>query len=476
MERKVSSSDILVGQTADAMPDLANLALDHSQVGVVVCDAGGFIRYMNDRYGEIYNIDVHEAIGHHITDYFDNAQIPRVAKSGKPDVGVRFFWKNQEMILHRTPVLEDGKVKWVMAEVIFRDIDELKELAKRMHLLEQKVDYYKQKIRDIPSTRFTLEDIIGNTSEMKTLKNKAEKFSRSSQPVLIFGESGTGKEMLAHGIHSAGPRANELFVSVNCASIPKDLLESELFGYEGGAFTGARREGKIGKFELADHGTIFLDEIGDLPLEMQAKLLRVIEYKEIERIGGAKPIFCDFRLIAATNKNLEELVAKGSFREELYFRLNVLVLRIPPLRERIQDIPDLCRHFLRTAADLPAGSNIELGTEVKKLFQGYSWPGNVREVQNSINSSINSLEPGQNTIEIRHIPRYLLKEVLFKPRAMETPLYSLRKFKEACEKEAIRNVLDFSKKNKVRASKLLGISRNALYKKMKKYKLMTTPG
>jgi transcriptional regulator with PAS, ATPase and Fis domain len=472
MERKISSSNILGGQSSEAAPDLANLALDHSQVGVVVCDAGGFIRYMNERYGEIFNIDIHEAIGRHITDYFfKNAQIPRVAKSGRPDVGVRFFWKNQEMILHRTPVLEDGKVKWVMAEVIFRDIDELKQLAKRMHLLEQKVDYFKQKIRDIPSTRFTLEDIKGSSPEMKALGREAKRFAESSQPVLILGESGTGKEMLAHGVHSAGPRASELFVSVNCASIPKDLLESELFGYEGGAFTGARREGKIGKFELADNGTIFLDEIGDLPLEMQAKLLRVIEYKEIERIGGSKPIFSDFRLIAATNKDLEELVKKGRFREELYFRLNVLVLRIPPLRERIQDIPDLCQHFLKTAADVPAGSRIALGPEVKKLFQRYSWPGNVREVQNIINFSINSLEQRQNTIEIRHIPKYLLKEVLFKPRALGTPPYSLRKFKEACEKEAISNVLNFSNKNKVRASKLLGISRNALYKKIKKYKL-----
>jgi len=475
MERKVSSSDILVWQGSEAMPDLANLALDHSQVGIVVCDAGGYIHYMNDRYGEIFNIDIHEAIGRHITDYFfQNAQIPRVAKSGKPDVGVRFSWKNQEMILHRTPIVDDGKVKWVMAEVIFRDIDELRELAKKMHLLEQKVDYFKRKIREIPSTRFTLEDIKGNSPEMKALQREAKRFAESSQPVLILGESGTGKEMLAQGIHSAGTRANELFVSVNCASIPKDLLESELFGYEGGAFTGARREGKIGKFELADNGTIFLDEIGDLSLEMQAKLLRVIEYKEIERIGGSKPIFSDFRLIAATNKNLEDLVAKGSFREELYFRLNVLVMRIPPLRERIQDIPDLCRHFLKTSADLPTGSRVSLGSEVRRLFRGYSWPGNVRELQNIINSSINSLEPDQTTIEIRHIPKYLLKEALFKPRAMAIPPYSLRKFKEACEKEAIRNVLNFSRKNKVKTSKLLGISRNALYKKMKKYKLMTT--
>ena len=411
MERKVSSNRILFRQTPEAMHSLTNLALDYSHVGWVVCDAEGFIRYMNAMYGEIFKIDRHEAIGHHITDYFHNAQIPRVAKTGKPDVGVLFSWKNQEMIVHRTPILESGKVKCVIAEVIFRDIDELKELAKKMHLLEQKVDYFKQKIRDIPGTRFTLGDIIGNAPEMKTLKNKAKRFAGSSQPVLILGESGTGKEMLAHGIHSAGPRANELFVSVNCASIPKDLLESELFGYEGGAFTGARREGKIGKFELADHGTIFLDEVGDLPLEMEAKLLRVIEYKEIERIGGSKPVFCDFRLIAATNKNLEELVAKGSFREELYFRLNVLVLRIPPLRERIQDIPDLCQHYLKTAADLPAGSNITLGSEVKRLFQGYSWPGNVRELKNIINFSINSLEPVQNTIEIHHIPKYLLKEV-----------------------------------------------------------------
>jgi len=475
MKRNVTSKRIVLAQSVEATLDLANLALDHSQVGVVLCDAEGFIRYMNATYGKIYNIDVRGAIGCHITDYFTNAQIPRVAKSGKPDVGVRFSWKNQEMILHRNPILEDGKVKWVMAEVIFRDIDELKELAKKMHLLEQKVDYYKQKIRNIPSTRFTLEDIKGKSPGMKALEREAKRFAGSSQPVLILGESGTGKEMLAQGIHSAGPRANELFVGVNCASIPKDLLESELFGYEGGAFTGARREGKIGKFELADNGTIFLDEIGDLPLEMQAKVLRVIEYKEIERIAGSKPTFCNFRLIAATNKNLEELVERGRFREELYFRLNVLVLRIPPLRERIQDIPDLCQHFLKTAADLPAGSRIALGPEVKRLFRDYSWPGNVRELQNVINSSINSLEPDQTTIEIRHIPKYLLKEVLFKPRAVETPPYSLRRFKEACEKEAIRNVLDFSKKNKVKASKLLGISRNALYKKMRKYKLMTIP-
>jgi len=383
-------------------------------------------------------------------------------------VGVRFSWKGQEAIVHRTPIFVNGKVKWVVAEVIIRDIQELKELAAKMHILEQKVDYYQQKIREIPGTFFTLDDIIGNTPEIRAIKVNARKFAQSSQPLLILGETGTGKEMLAHGIHSASSRANELFVKVNCASIPKDLLESELFGYEDGAFTGAKKSGKLGKFELANHGTIFLDEIGDLPLEMQAKILRVIEYKEIEKIGGSKPMLSDFRLIVATNKDLEDLVARGFFREELYFRLNVLVLKIPPLRDRIEDLPSLGQYFLDTAADRVPGRNVRLGKEIRKLFQEYSWPGNVRELKNVINFSLNSLEMGQDTIEIRHLPGYLQREALFKPEIRHVQ-YPLKYSRDLHEREVIKNVLGITGGNKAKASKLLGISRNAFYKKLKKY-------
>ena len=452
----------------DDFVDLHELVLENSHVGIVVCDSDGIIRYMNKRYAETYNLDRVKALGNHITTYFPNAQIPRVVKTGKPDVGVRFSWKGQEAIVHRTPIFVNGGVKWVVAEVIIRDIQELKELADKMHLLEEKVDYYKRKIREIPGTFFTLSDIIGDSPAIRGIKEKARKFAQSSQPVLILGESGTGKEMLAHGIHSSSSRANELFVKVNCASIPKDLLESELFGYEDGAFTGARKKGKIGKFELADHGTIFLDEIGDLPLEMQAKILRVIEYKEIEKIGGSKPLLSDFRLIAATNKDLEDLVAKGFFREELYFRLNVLVLKIPPLRDRVQDLPSLSQYFLDTAADRIPGRNVRLGKDAKNLIQDYSWPGNVRDLRNVINFSLNSLEIGQDTIEIRHLPGYLQRESLFKPK-IKPALSPLRYSRDLHEREVIKNVLDFTGGNKAKASKLLGISRNAFYKKLKKY-------
>jgi PAS domain S-box-containing protein len=447
---------------------LHELVLENSHVGIVVCDSNGIIRYMNQRYAETYNLDRFEALGNHITTYFPNAQIPRIAKTGKADVGVRFSWKGQEAIVHRTPILVNGEIKWVVAEVIIRDINELKELATKMHLLEEKVDYYKQKIREIPGTFFTLNDMIGDSPAIRGIKEKAQKFAQSSEPVLILGESGTGKEMLAHGIHSSSSRANELFVKVNCASIPKDLLESELFGYEEGAFTGAIKKGKIGKFELADHGTIFLDEIGDLPLEMQAKILRVIEYKEIERIGATQPLRSDFRLIAATNKDLEDLVDKGFFRGELYFRLNVLVLRIPSLRDRIQDLPSLSQYFLGTAADRTPGRNVRVGKEVKMLFQDYFWPGNVRELRNVINSCLNSLEIGQDTIEVRHLPGYLQREALFKPK-IKTTLYPLRQSRDLHEREVIQNVLSLTSGNKAKASRLLGISRNAFYKKIKKY-------
>ena len=464
--KEILSKDFVV--VPDECSNLHKLVLDNSHLGIVVCDADGIIRYMNKMYAETYDLDRFKALGNHITTYFPNAQIPRVAKTGKADIGVRFSWKGQEAIVHRTPILVNGEVEWVVAEVIIRDIQELKELAAKMHLLEEKVDYYKQKIREIPGTFFTLSDMIGDSPAIRGIKEKARKFAQSSQPVLILGESGTGKEMLAHGIHSSSSRANELFVRVNCASIPRDLLESELFGYEEGAFTGARKEGKIGKFELANHGTIFLDEIGDLPFEMQAKILRVIEYREIEKIGGSKPLLSDFRLIAATNKDLEELVAKGIFREELYFRLNVLVLKIPPLRDRMQDLPSLSQYFLDTAVDRIPGRDVRLGKEVKKLIQGYSWPGNVRELKNVINFSLNSLEMGQDTIEIRHLPGYLQREALFKPK-IKSALYPLRQSRDLHEREVIKNVLDFTGGNKAKASKLLGISRNAFYKKLKKY-------
>ncbi|WP_246804236.1 sigma-54 interaction domain-containing protein [Desulfosarcina cetonica] len=283
-------------------------------------------------------------------------------------------------------------------------------------------------------------------------------------PVLIAGESGTGKELFAQGIHHASPRSVHPFVQINCAAIPKDLLEAELFGYERGAFTGARSAGKPGKFELANKGSIFLDEIGDLPLEMQPKLLRVLEGKVFERVGGNTVIQSDFRLIAATNQNLDRLIETGRFRRDLYYRLNVISLTIPPLKTRPEDIVPIARHLLRRASPRTDGRKIGLSPAAIDALQGYAWPGNVRELSNILDRAMATMtgemiEPADLAFTRRK-----------KPAGSADPgTIAMRQLQADTEKNAILKALKQTGNNKARAASLLGIHRTLLYKKMKKH-------
>jgi len=303
---------------------------------------------------------------------------------------------------------------------------------------------------------------------MRHLKALGLRFANSSQPVLLFGESGSGKELVAHALHAASKRSKEAFIRVNCAAIPKDLMESELFGFEDGTFTGAKAGGKVGKFELADKGTIFLDEIADLPYEMQAKLLRVIDNKEIQKIGNVSAVTSDFRLVAATNKDLENLVHEGVFREGLYHRLNILTIEIPPLRARPDDILDLAHYHLTRTEDHPARMQLTFSEEVAQLLRSYNWPGNIRELKNVLSFSVLSLDAGQTEIRLRNLPPYLIEKGIKKSSQEQCTLFHAQ---ETGEKEALRNALERSGNNKSKAAKLLGISRNELYKKLKKYSL-----
>jgi transcriptional regulator with PAS, ATPase and Fis domain len=298
------------------------------------------------------------------------------------------------------------------------------------------------------------------------LKKEALNASTNQFPVLISGESGTGKELFAQSIHHAGSRKLYPFVRINCAAIPRDLLESELFGYEKGAFTGAQPGGKPGKFELAHQGTVFLDEIGDLPLEMQPKLLRVLEDREFERIGGTSIIRSDFRLIAATNQNLEEMLPDRRFRKDLFYRLNVIPLHIPPLRERRSDIIPLARNLLKQMAQEAALFEIKLDKEAEKALRSYDWPGNVRELSNVLERALSSLEG--DTVYLQDLPFYLYQKNIKSPMQNTS---SLKAVQAKMEKEAIRIALKETNYNKARAADMLGIHRTHLYKKMKKYNL-----
>lgn len=470
LNKDMSSSSDNNGDTRSQ--DFFKQILDNIHVGILVCDPQGIIKYFNKSWGKLNKLDPSLSIGHPIVDFVPNSAIPQIIETGKPDIAVTYLGKNRETIVNRTPIKIDEKLSWIVTETIFHDIALFKKLAREMDLLKSKIEYLKETVNKTSTLQFTFDDIIGDTPQITSLKKQAKKFARSSEPILLISESGTGKEMFAQAIHQESGRRNEMFVTVNCASIPRDLLELELFGYEEGAFTGARKKGKIGKFELADKGTIFLDEIGDLPVEMQAKLLRVIEYNEIEKIGGLMPISCDFRLIAATNKNLEELIRHNRFREDLYYRLNVLTLTIPTLKERTDDIPQIARHLLNTCLDSSTSSTICFGEDVLQFFKLYAWPGNVRELKNIIKFALFALEEGQQTISLQHLPPYLLAHQSPQSKVNKHSSVSLRKIRETAEREAISECLHLTKNNITQAASLLGITRPAIYKKIKKYGLI----
>ncbi|TEB11816.1 sigma-54 interaction domain-containing protein [Pelotomaculum propionicicum] len=316
------------------------------------------------------------------------------------------------------------------------------------------------------STRYTFADIIGRSPRLQNAKRLAELASRSDSTVLLQGETGTGKEMFAHSIHNASNRKNGPFVAVNCGVLPKTLIESELFGYEEGAFTGAKRGGRQGVFEQANGGTIFLDEIGDMPLDIQASLLRVLEERQVVRVGGQRPVAVDIRIIAATNKNLVEEAAGGNFRPDLFYRLNVLSIDIPSLREREGDIMELANYFVRKISNRLGKVVNHIASGVKFLFQSYDWPGNIRELENIIERSISFCEG--TTITLEDLPEYLKRK---QPVAGNYSVADLNL--RHLEEQAISEALSKFDYNISKVAQALGIGRNTLYRKMKEYEINT---
>jgi transcriptional regulator of acetoin/glycerol metabolism len=314
-------------------------------------------------------------------------------------------------------------------------------------------------------TRFGFLDIVGESNPIRQSIEKAKRVAQGPSTVLILGESGTGKELFAQAIHNASDHKFGPFVSVNCGAIPKDLIQSELFGYEEGAFTGARRGGRAGKFISANGGTLFLDEIGEMPLEMQINLLRVLEEEAVVPVGGKRAIPINVRIIAATNRSLFDEVSKGSFREDLYYRLNVISLALPPLRTRDGDIELLVNYFVKTISR-KVGKNINtIDPDVIRTFERYNWPGNIRELANAVEYAVNISQ--DERLAPKNLPVYLREIRPEKPRSAPEEIMPL----SAVEKDAIKKALLFYKGNMTKTSQALGIGRNTLYAKIRKYKL-----
>lgn len=425
--------------------------------GIMVADEKEIVRFINPAYTKLTGVKAHEIIGKELSIVRPSARLPEVIKSGEPLYGVHRKVGTVEYIASMHPIIVQGKV--IGGVTIASDITEIQNLNKRLINYSNKVKGLINRVKEQNVARYDFCDILGVSPEFQKIMRMAQKLSQSNINVLIRGESGTGKELFAHGIHNASKRAQGPFVVVNCAAIPVNLLESELFGYEAGAFTGANKQGKSGLVEIADEGTIFLDEIGDMNIDLQAKLLRFLQSMEFQRVGGTEMVTVNVRVIAATNRDLESMVEKETFREDLYYRLNAAQLRIPPLRERKEDIEILLNYFLAKDANRDYGP-FTLAEDTKRILFRYPWPGNIRELENTVNflTSISN----ESTITAANLP-----EKFFRDRPGMHHREEINR-----EKQALIDALEqFGKSvgGKKEAAKYLGISLATLYNKLKYY-------
>lgn len=430
---------------------------------LVMVNKDGYIMKMNNAYLDFLHIKHEDAMGKHVAKVIENTRLHIVAKTGEEEIDQIQRINGHDAVTSRIPIIEDGKVTGAIGKVMFKNFREVNVLYKKLEEANTQLTNYKERLKKVQGNYFALDNIIGNNKKIIELKETIRRVANSDSTVLITGESGTGKEIFANAIHEISNRQDKNFVKINCAAIPENILESELFGYEEGAFTGAVKGGKIGKFEMAHMGTLFLDEIGDMSFDMQSKMLRVLQDKVVERVGGNSPKKVNVRLIAATNQNLLKKIEKGEFREDLYYRLNVLLLELPPLRERLDDIEPLCEFFI-SKYNNKFGIYIEkIDDEAMDYLLNYMWPGNIRELENVIERAYNFVDG--NIIHVKQLPEKIIKgKGVISVGDLKNNLHNL-------EKQLIVDTLKACGGNKSKASKILKINRASLYQKLRKYGL-----
>ncbi len=438
----------------------------------VITDEKGNIVYISDDYINILEIK-ETVIGKHIEDVIPSTKIPDVLESKIETIGDIFTLKNgKDVICNRILIRDDkNKVIGLISTATFQDLSKIEVLNKKIESLKEENLKYKKEIKKLKESNNGLDKIIGNSKAIINLKKKIEKIAKSPISILITGETGTGKEIFANAIHNLSDRSDKKFVKINCAAIPKELIESELFGYAPGSFSGALKNGKIGKFEYANKGTILLDEIGEMPIGLQSKLLRVLEEREIERIGDNKTISIDVRILCSTNRNLKDMVKEGKFREDLYYRINVIELTLPPLRKRPDDLKELIDFFIEKYNNYYGLGIAGIDNRVVEELEKYDWPGNVRELENAIKGACVIRASG--ILEFEDFESFEKDSVteVDSITSFSPDFYSLDDIKEEVEKKYITKVLLKTNGNKSHAAKILDIDRTYLYTKLKKYNI-----
>lgn len=442
---------------------LLDIVFDSTYYGTIIVDCNGKIQYMSKNYCEFLQVEQEKVIGEHVTNIIENTRMHIIVQTGKPEFSDVQFLQGDFVIANRIPIIENNKIIGAIGTIIFRDLDDWKKTNNDIKQLLLKHNFYKKEWSVSNGVRYSLNDLIGQSKEIQMLKEHVKRVARGDISVLIRGESGTGKEIVAHSLHRNSERSDKPFIKINCGAIPEHLLESELFGYVEGAFTGAKRGGKIGKFQLADGGTIFLDEIGDMPQHMQVKLLRVIQEKEFEPVGALQPRKVNVRVIAATNCPLEQMIEKKLFREDLYYRINAIQLYLPPLRERVEDIPLLAKYFLKKCTTRIGKRVMTIHPDALSLIQQYEWPGNIRELENVINAGVHLAT--DEVLRICDLPEYI------KSFSMKMEEKSLKDIVEETEKKVIEAALRRFNFDKKKVAEVLRIGNSTIYDKIKKYKI-----
>mgnify|MGYP000861102713 CR=1 FL=1 len=431
--------------------ELINLTIDNLDSGIIYTDIDNKIQFLNSVAIDKMKLIEGEIIDRDIVDYLPLSVINMTANIRK-EVKLNIMEYKESFIFSRIPILVENKITGNLYTI--HESSKIIQDAYNIMNVNLNLDF---------------NSIIGESKEIVKVKDLAKNVAKSKSTIMLRGESGTGKELFARAIHNESPRRNEPFIAINCASIPENLLESELFGYEEGAFTGASKSGKIGKFELANNGTLFLDEIGDLPIHLQPKLLRVLQEESFTKLGGKDLISVNFRLITATNQNLEEMVEKGQFRDDLYYRLSVIPIEIPPLKDRGDDINILSDYGLQKYMRKLNKSNIVYSEEVKEIFRNYSWPGNIRELENCIEYLVNTIKG--HVIMKSDLPKNLQNFDFDDKNKINA---SLKNIMDDYESKVLQRLIEEhgnSAESKVKIAEILDINLATLYRKLNKYNL-----
>ncbi|HEV2608771.1 MAG TPA: sigma 54-interacting transcriptional regulator [Noviherbaspirillum sp.] len=453
---------------------------DDSCEGTLAVDDQGQVAWINDKYAAFLGLKAPEdALGKPVEEVIPNSRMREIIQTGKPILLDIMMIREQPLVVMRIPLKDDaGKVIGALGFALYDRLQRLKPLVSKFAELQWALANTQKELAQLRHTKYSISSFVGVSPVSLELKHRARRAAQLDTTVLLLGETGSGKELLAHGIHAASGRAGKPFVGINIAAVPETLLEAEFFGVSPGAYTGADRKGRDGKFKVADGGTLFLDEVGDMPLQVQAKLLRVLQEQEIEPLGSNKIIKVDVRVIAATSHDLKQLVADGKFRSDLYYRLNVLPIALPPLRERRADLDALCEHLLEQIAKRTGMPQRELAPCARAALAAYSWPGNVRELRNALEQA--GMLTDNLSLKAENFAAFLpiVTEGATPPESADTTKQActVRPLAEAVaevERKLIKSALESTGGNKASAAKMLGISRATLYQKITEFNLLS---